>query len=734
MATNEPTMIDADPLAQARRALQAGNVREAESLARRVLAQEVGNVDAAQVVAVCLARRGAFAEAVPLCEAIVRAQPASVAARSVLGGALHGAGRPAEALACFDAAISLDPAAAVLHGNRGNVLKALGRTDEALASYARAIALAPDQHGPRYNRGTTLHELGRPAEALADLDRAVALDPRHASSWLNRGIVRFELRDFSGALADCERTLALDPAHARAHAMRGAVLRERGQLDAALAGHDRALAADPRLAFAHLERARVLRDLGRDDEALAGFAAAVDLEPGFPYALGEWVWAKLRACDWSGLDAAFARVAAAVDRGEPACPPFAWLAMPSSLAQQRACARVFVAERRPPVARPPAFRPSADGRIRIGYFSADFHDHATAHLIAEVLERHDRDRVEITAFSFGPDADDPWRRRIAAAVDRFRDVRDMSDGAIAAEARALGIDVAVDLKGHTQHARKGIFAARAAPLQASWLGYPGTLGAPYMDYLVADPTLIPPEHRQHYDERIAYLPHAYQPNDSTKEIAPNPRSREELGLPPRGFVFCSFNHAYKILPHVYDRWMRLLNAVDGSVLWLLDSGGTAARNLRREAAVRGVAPERLVFAPRMPLAAHLARHAHADLVLDTMPYNAHTTASDALWAGVPVATCLGDTFASRVAASLLRAVGLPELVAADPAGYEALALALAGDPARLAAIRATLAANRATAPLFDTARFTRDLEALYAAMIGRLRAGLPPDHLLPEAA
>ncbi|HYQ98906.1 MAG TPA: tetratricopeptide repeat protein, partial [Casimicrobiaceae bacterium] len=693
-----------------------------------------GNVDAAQVVAVCLLRRAAFAEALPLLEALVQAQPASAGARSNLASALQGAGRPAEALSSLDAAIALDSAVAVLHGNRGNVLKALGRLDEALASYDRAIALAPDHANFRYNRGTTLHEMRRPAEALVDFDRAVALDPRHASSWLNRGIVRFELRDFPGALADYEQALTLDPAHARAHSLRGVVLRERGRLDEALAGHDRALALNPRLALAHVERARVLRDLGRHDDALAGFAAAVDLDPGFPNALGEWVWEKLRCCDWDGLDAALARVAAAVDRGERACPPFPLLAMPSSLAEQQTCARTFVADRYPAAGNAPGLGGPAHERIRVGYFSADFHDHATAHLIAEVLERHDRDRFEITAFSFGPDADDPWRRRIAAAVDRFRDVRNGTDAAIAAEARALGIDIAVDLKGHTQHGRTGIFAARAAPVQASWLGYPGTLGAPYVDYLIADATLIPPEHRRHYDEKIAYLPHSYQPNDSTKRIAPDAPSRDEAGLPARGFVFCCFNHAFKILPHVYDAWMRLLTAVDGSVLWLLDSNAAAMRNLRREAAARGVAPERLAFAPRVPLDAHLARHRHADLVLDTMPYNAHTTASDALWAGVPVVTCLGDTFASRVAASLVRAVGLSELVAADLAAYEALALSLARDPLRLAALRAKLAANRTTAPLFDTPRFARDLEALYVAMIARLRAGSPPDHLLAEAA
>ncbi len=731
VATQERALTDADAIALARSALQSGNAVEAEDIVRQMLAHDAGNVEAGQLLAVCLARRAAFAEALPLFEAVVRGQPGNIGARNNLGNALSGLGRHADAVACFDAAIALDPRVAVLHGNRGNALKALGRVDEALASYGSAIALAPDHAGYRYNRGTVLAELRRPSEALADLDRAVALDPRHASSWLNRGNACFELRRFDEALADFDRALAADPGNARAHVNRASALRELRRFDEALASFDTALAAKPALASAHVERARALRELARPDEALAGFATALSLEPDLPYALGDWLQQKLACCDWAELDAAFARVTAAVDRGDRACTPFPLLLLPSTLAQQRACARTYVADRHPlgPASEWQGGSYTHD-RLRIGYFSADFHDHATAHLIAGILEQHDRRRFEITAFSFGPDADDPWRRRITSAVDRFVDVRQATDAAIAAQARALEIDIAVDLKGHTQQARVGIFAARAAPLQASWLGYPGTLGAPYMDYLIADPTLIPPPHRAHYDEKIAYLPHSYQPNDSTKPIASEKMTREQAGLPARGFVFCCFNHSFKILPEVFAVWMRLLRAVEDSVLWLLESNAAAVRNLRREAAAHGVATERLVFAPRTSLATHLARHRHANLVLDTMPYNAHTTASDALWAGVPVVTCLGDTFASRVAASLLSAIGLPELVSPDLAGYEALALALAQAPERVAALRTRLAANRATEPLFDTGRFARDIEALYTLMIERQRSGVPPDHLV----
>ncbi len=614
--------------------------------------------------------------------------------------------------------------------------EALGRNDEALASYASAIALAPDHAGFRYNRGTTLHELHRPAEALADLDRAIALDPSRPSSWLNRGNVRLELRELEEALGDYEQALALDPVHARALAGRGVVLRELGRLDDARASLDRALAANPELAIAHVERARVLRDLKQHDVALESFAAALARDAGFPYALGDWVRQKLECCDWDGLDDAFARVATAIGRGERACAPFQLLALPSSLAQQQACARIFVADRYPAtegVGTLAGVR--VHDRLRVGYFSADFHDHATAHLIAEMLECHDRGRFEITAFSFGPPADDPWRRRVASAVDRFLDVRRAADAAIAAQARALGIDLAVDLKGHTQHARPGIFAARAAPVQASWLGYPGTLGAPLCRLpdcrRDACPAGAPPVLRREDRLSPALVPAQRLDQGDRRGHAGAERSR------PAAARF----RLLLLQPQLQDpaAGLRRLDAAADGRSTAASCGCSRATPWR--CATCGARPpravsllERLVFAPRVPLAAHLARHRHADLMLDTMPYNAHTTASDALWAGVPIVTCLGETFAGRVGASLLGAVGLPELVAPDLAAYETLALALALDPSRLEDVRAKLAAGRATGPLFDARTFARDLERLYEAMIERARAGVPADHILPARA
>jgi predicted O-linked N-acetylglucosamine transferase (SPINDLY family) len=368
-------------------------------------------------------------------------------------------------------------------------------------------------------------------------------------------------------------------------------------------------------------------------------------------------------------------------------------------------------------------------KIRLGYFSADFHNHATSYLMAELFEYHDKDRFELVALSFGPDLQDQMQQRISAAFDKFIDVRKQSDKDVALLSRNLGIDIAIDLKGFTQDSRVGIFAFEAAPIQVNYLGYPGTMGASYFDYLVADKTLIPEGSQIHYSEKIVYLPNSYQVNDTQRRIADKVFAREELDLPDSGFVFCCFNNNYKITPHTFESWMRILRRVDGSVLWLLEDNPTASTNLRKEAQRRDVNPNRLVFAKRIPLPEHLARHCAADLFVDTLPCNAHTTASDALWAGLPVLTCMGEAFASRVAASLLNAIGLPELITSRQEDYEALAVELATNPERLKSVKAKLEQNRLTTPLFDTKLFTRHIEDAYTQMIERYRADLAPGHV-----
>ena len=368
-------------------------------------------------------------------------------------------------------------------------------------------------------------------------------------------------------------------------------------------------------------------------------------------------------------------------------------------------------------------------KIRIGYYSADFHNHATSYLMAELFERHDKTKFELIAFSFGPDEKDEMRHRISNAFNQFIDVRFKSDRDIALMSREMGIDIAVDLKGFTENARTDIFSHRAAPIQVNYIGYPGTMAAEYIDYIIADQMIIPTESRKYYYEKVVYLPNSYQVNDRKRIIADKAFTREELGLPKKGFVFCCFNNNFKITPHTFDGWIRILKAVEGSVLWLLEDNTTARINLLKEAKKRGLNPIRLVFAKRMKLPEHLARHCAADLFIDTLPYTAHTTTSDALWAGLPVLTCTGESFASRVAASLLNAIELPELIATTQEQYESIAIELANNPEKLKAIKDKLESNKLTTALFDTPRFTKHIESAYMKMYERYQNDLRPDDI-----
>jgi protein O-GlcNAc transferase len=707
---------------------------------------------------------GRLDEALAGHDRLIGLQPTLAEAHLGRGAVLHKLGRIPEALASYEQALALKPEHAQAHYNRGVALRALGRLDDALASYDRALAARPNHAGSHNNRGIVLQELGRPLEALLCYERSIAISPQDAQAHCNRGMALAALARPEEALGSYERALALKPNYAQAHAQRGHVLRELRRLDESLASYGQALALEPGYAEAHLnlgillhqlervpeglesmQRALQLRPdhveshvalgnalmrLHRPEDARDHYARALALAPQRDWLYGNWLHARAHLCDWRDFAQDLAQLLREIELGRRVILPFYALSLTDAPDRQREAAQTFVNARYPASLSMPALRPrSPDGKVRLGYYSADFHEHATAQLTAGLFEHHDRTRFELTAFSFGPARQDETRQRLAAAFDRFVDVRAESDRNVALLSRQLEIDIAIDLKGFTAEARAGIFAHRAAPVQASYLGYPGTMGASYMDYLIADPMLIPPGSQRGYSEKIAYLPHSYQANDRRRPIAERSFSREELGLPAEGFVFCCFNNSYKITPESFDIWMRILTRTPGSVLWLLTDSAITASNLRMEAAARGVEGARLVFADRLPTAEHLARHRAANLFLDTLPYNAHTTASDALWAGLPVLTRRGESFAGRVAASLLAAVSLPELITTTSEAYETLAIELASKPDRLAEHRGTLDRSRLTMPLFDTELFTRHLEDAYAQMHERSRRGLDPEHL-----
>jgi predicted O-linked N-acetylglucosamine transferase (SPINDLY family) len=670
-----------------------------------------------------------FPDAVGSYDRAIALKPDYAAAYNNRGATLLKMGRVDRGLESSEQAIALQPDFAEAHNNRGIALQKLARFEEALTSYDRAVSLLPRYAEAHNNRGTNLRELGRLEEALASHERALAVKPDYAEAHNNRGIVLRALKRFDEALADHERATAILPQYAEAHLNRGAILYDLGRFHEALASFQRALEARPDYADAYSNQGLTLRELGRPEEALASYERALALNPGNPFLEGVCRHARMQICDWSGRAAELDALSVGIECGQAVITPFAALSLFDSLPLQRRSAGIWAREEcRPAQMLPPLRDYPAHDRVRIGYFSADFRNHAVSALAAQLFECHDRSAFELTGFALGPEVRDGLRQRVEQAFDRFIPCFNKSDEQVALLARDLEIDIAVDLGGYTQHARPQIFAQRAAPIQVSYLGFLGSMGASFMDYLLADEVIVPPGLRRHYSERIAYLP-AYQVNDTRRTPSERVFTRAELGLPPTGFVFCCFNASYKITPETFESWMRILAATPGSSLLLLADNNAARQNLRRQAVRSGVDPGRLVFAARIPYGDYLARYRAADLFLDTHPYNAGTTASDALWMGLPVLTCAGETFAARVAASLLTSVGLSELITASRSEYERLAIELAGDPDRLGATRQVLAAARSGAALFDTPRFTRSLEALYRRMYERRRLGLLPEHL-----
>ena len=639
-----------------------------------------------------------------------------------------------EALAAYDKALEIEPDFAEAWLARGNACTELKRYEDAFIAYEKALMLNFDLAKAWLGRGNALFRLKRCAEALYAYDKALSLEPDLAAAWLGRGNVFLEIGQYNDAIVAHEKSLALDPDFAEAFVGRGNVLNAFKRYHEALAAYEKALALKPELAGAWHGCGNIFVALNQYDRAFIAYDNAVRHKPALDYTASLRLHVKLHLCDWKGLDSETEQLLSKMRTHEILCEPFPLLAIRSSPADQLECAARHVQDR-------PGFPAIWSGevyshdRIRLAYLSSEFRDHAVAYLTAGLFEHHDRSRFEVTAIAFEPGRDSEFCRRIRGAFERFVDVSVQTDEEIANLIRQLEIDIAVDLNGFTRNARLGVFARRAAPIQINYLGYAATMGADYYDYIIADRTVIPPEHVEFYSEKVAWLPHSFLANDAARPIADRTPSRGELGLPDQGVVFCCFNQSFKIGPTVFDVWMRLLREVNGSVLWLKENDAIATCNLRREAERRGVAPERLVFAPAVQLIAeHLARHRQADLFLDTLNYNAHTTACDALWAGLPVVTCLGSTFAGRVGASLLQAVGLSELVTTSLADYEALALKLATDPARLRELRERLARNRTTHPLFDTKRFTRHIEAAYTMMWENYRRRSPPQGFLIRAA
>jgi len=679
---------------------QRGELAEAERLYREIIKLDADDFDSTHLLGVIFVQRGQFVEGERLIAQALEIDPGEPSALNNRGIALHELKRFEEAIASFDKAIAHKADYAEAFGGRANSLKALKRYDEAIANYDKAISLKPDYAEAFSNRGNALQELKRFDEALANYDKAIALKPDYAEAFSNRGACLEKLKQFDEALANYDRAVALKSDYAEAWIGRGIVLYR----------------------MRHYE------------DAAKAYAQALRIDPQRPFMKGIFLHHRMLSCAWHGVKNLIAEIEQDIASGKLSAEPFGWQGLAESPRSLQRCAKLFNAEKYPAKNnRTPTRWLSDRGKIRIGYTSGEFRDQATSHLVIGLLEQYDKSRFEIVGFDNGWNDRSDIRRRIEAAVPEMVDITRLTDEVAAAVIRKHEIDILINLNGYFGEERTGVFAERPAPIQVNYLGFPGTLGAPYIDYIVADRCVIPPGHEDFYEEKIVYLPECYQANDDRKEIAARMFSRAECGLPHKGFVYCCFNNSYKIAPEMFDCWMRILKEVSGSVLWLIEDNANAVSNLRREASTRGVNPDRLVFAQRMPLSNHLARHRLADLFLDTLPYNAHTTASDALWAGLPILTQIGGTFPGRVAASLLQAVGLPGLITSSQDTYQTLAIELASDPQKLAAIKHKLASHRLTKPLFNTQRFTRYIEAAYCRMWEIWQRGESPRGFIVES-
>jgi len=742
----------------------AGQLSEAAALLQRAVAADPANAAAHGKLGNCLQSLKRFDDALGSYQRALQLNPESAEAYNNHGNALQALKRFDAALESYERALRLRPDYATAYNNRGNALRELKRFDAALESYERALQLRPDspeaynnrgsvQQDLRrfeaavesydaalrlrpdyaeahYNRGNALRELKRFESALQSYDCALRLKPDHAAAYTNRGTALRELKRFEAALDSYERAARLRPDNVANHINRGNVLVELKRFEAALESYERALHLKPDYVAGHINRGDLMAEFKHHDAALDSYRGALQLNSEYDWLHGNMVHTKMLVGTWGAHESDLRELASRIEQGKRASSPFPVLSLIDSLPLHRRAAETWIREQYPERTELSSISGRSRGqRIRVGYYSADLHEHPVALAAARLFELHDRERFEVTAFSLGPDKQDEMRARLLAAFERFLDVHANSDMEIAQISRDLQIDIAVDLTGFTRGSRTGIFAYRAAPLQVSYLGYPATMGAPYIDYLIADHTVIPEGSRQQYAEKIAYLPNSYLANDGLQDSPSQQPARQELGLPSSGFVFCNFNTNYKITPEVFDGWMRILRQVEGSVLWLAAASETAITNLRREAEARGVSGARVLFAPRVPMKYHLARQQAAGLFLDTLPYNAHSTAIDALRAGLPVLTRIGESFAARVAASLLTSIGLPELITSTPQQYETLAVELARDPPRLAEIRAKLNHNLKTTPLFDAALLAKHIEGAYTQMYERHLAGLTPEHI-----
>jgi len=682
-------------LQQAIQAFQGGNFDSADLILKKILQVDSENLPALHVLGLIKASQSKYKEATDYLARAARIHPNDPSIQYNLAKALADSGNDKEALIHHKKAVALAPNNPEAWLSYGKTTFNLGRYEDALVSYGNALNLRPDYAEAALNKGATLKELKRYDEAIVCAEQALAINPNLAEAWLNKGVALKELKRYDEAITHYDKALSLKPDYAEGWSSKG----------------------------------NTLNSLKRHSESAKCYQKALEFNVKDSYFLGQSHHQMMLGCDWNNYEKITNKIFHLVDEGRMASEPFGFQGIASSEELLKKCAALYSHDKFPQLDNFSEFIQYKHHKIRIGYLCGEFRHQATSLLMTRVWEMHDKSKFEIFAFDNGWDDGSEYRQRIVKAFTKIFDISKISDLDVVKLIQENEIDILVNLNGFFGEARQRVFSYKPAPIQVNYLGFPGTIGINYMDYIIADKVVIPEESKDHYIEKIAYLPNSYQANDDQRKISDRKFSKTQLGLPEDDIVFACFNNNYKITPPIFDSWMRILSIVQGSVLWLLADNSIAKNNLIREAIARGIDSSKLIFAERMPIEEHLARHDLVDLFLDTLPYNAHTTCSDALWAGLPVLTLIGNAFPSRVAASLLTAINLPELITNSQEEYEALAIELAMNPKKLADIKLRLANNRLTAPLFDTPLFTKNLESAYIKMYERYQADLQPDHI-----
>jgi predicted O-linked N-acetylglucosamine transferase (SPINDLY family) len=595
--------------------------------------------------------------------------------------------------------------------------------------FIKSLELIPDRVSTLTNLSAAQLKLKKYSEARVAAQKAISVESDNSEAYLNLGLIELDLKNFESAIKFFDKALSLKPDYAEAYSNKGATLNELKRYDEAIAHYDKAISLKPDYHKAWSNKGTTLDCLKRHSESVKCYQKAIELNIQDSYLLGLAHHQMMLVCDWTNYVNKINEIFHLVNKGRKGAEPFGFQGIASSEELLKKCAEIYSHDKYPQLDNLTKFSQFKHHKIRIGYLCGEFRNQATSILMTRVWELHDKSMFEIFAFDNGWDDGSKYRQRITRAFNNLFDISRLSDLDAAKLIQENEIDILINLNGFFGLGRQEIFSYRPAPIQVNYLGFPGTMGADYIDYIIADKTLIPLDAQSSYTEKVAYLPNSYQANDRKRLISDRQFTRAELGLPENACIFACFNNNYKITPLVFDSWVKILSLVEGSVLWLLADNPTAKNNLIKEATARGLDSCRLIFAERMPLPEHLARHRQADLFLDTLPYNAHTTCSDALWAGLPVLTLMGSTFPGRVGASLLKAIDLPELITNTQEEYEAMAIELAINPQKLRDIKLKLARNRLTTPLFDTPLFTKNLETIYTKMMERYQADLQPDHI-----